>query len=437
MESQGSTADELRSKSACVRSGDDHQTMDVGGHRWPTEVDSWPVCMMMTVEEWRILLVLLSRLEPSRMDEELLRVDGSCLARSRSLCSIVGGGTQWTGTLPYETQMESLVSEPLVSVLVASYNHEHFIEQALDSVVSQSYRNLELIIVDDCSTDGSVARIRSWIKRTGQPTVLIINEANKGICVALNQLFAQSSGEFCVLLDSDDWMEPARIRCHVDHFESLEPDVGLVFGDAALRFEDGLPVGETYLGRTLGHELVPDGAAVFDRLLVSNFIPSSAVTVRRSAIINVGGYDASLSYDDYDMWLRLSHRCRFSYCEGIVANYRLVSSSMSHSIAWKPSMTRSTITIFERWASVDDVRLTYSRRLAVANSLRWLARTIAPFDARCAHGALRTAESLMPSPKWRLIDGLRVFYVPGGARFVEILHIPARRRRSSKVKSAA
>jgi len=327
--------------------------------------------------------------------------------------------------------------EPLVSVLVASFNHERFIEQALDSVVDQSYRNFELIIVDDCSTDGSVARIRHWIERTGQPAVFIINEENKGICAVLNQLFAQSSGQFCIYLDSDDWMEPNRIRHHVNHFESLDPDVVLVFGDASVRHEDGRPRGETFLRLMLGDEAIPGDDAVFDRLLVGNFIPTATVMVRRSAVINVGGYDESLSFDDYDMWLRLSHRFRFSYCDGVVANYRITPSSMTRSVTWEPLMFRSSITIFERWAAVDEVRMVPSRRLAVADHLRWLARKTAPFDAQAANGALRTAEELVPSLKGRLLLGLRVFYWPGGARLVESLSLWARARQLPKAKSAA
>jgi glycosyltransferase involved in cell wall biosynthesis len=329
------------------------------------------------------------------------------------------------------------LSEPLVSVLVASFNHERFIEQALDSVVAQSHRNLELIVVDDCSKDGSVGLIRDWIERTGQPTVLVVNEENRGICAVLNQLFALSSGQLCVLLDTDDWMEPDRIRHHVNHFESMDPDVALVFGDAAVCTEDGRPVGESFLERHLGDELIPVGTAVFDRLLRGNFIPTSAVTLRRSAISDVGGYDESLSYDDYDMWLRLSHRFRFSYCEGVVANYRLVPSSMSHSNAWKPLMFTSTITILERWAVADEVLTVPSRRVAVADHLRWLALKIAPLDTRCANGALRTAEELVPSLKWRLLVGLRVFHLPGGPRLVEGLSVWVRSRRSSKPVSAS
>ena len=328
-------------------------------------------------------------------------------------------------------------TEPLVSVLVASFNHERYVEQALDSVVAQSYLNLELIIVDDCSTDQSVDRIRRWMDRTGQPTVLIVNEENRGICAVLNQLLARSSGEYCVLLDTDDWMEPDRVLRHVDHFASLDPDVVLVFGDAAVHHENGRSVGESFLSQTLGDESVPDGAAVFDRLLKGNFIPTSTVTVRRSAITDAGGYDESLSFDDYEMWLRLSHRSRFSYCDEIVANYRVVASSMSHSDEWMPSMARSTITILQRWAAVDDVQEVPSRCHAVAGHLRRVARSIAPFDAASAQGALRTAEQLVPSFRWRMIDQMRVFHWPGGAALVEGTRALRRSRASRQSASAA
>lgn len=327
------------------------------------------------------------------------------------------------------------MSEPLVSVLVASFNHERFIEQALDSIAVQSHRNFELIIVDDCSTDGSVELIRRWTDRTGLPTVLVVNEWNRGICAVLNQLFALASGEFCILLDTDDWMEPDRIRAHINHFEELDPDIPVVFGDAAMRDEEGRSVGVTFLHSYLRGTPIPDGTAVFDQLLAGNFIPTSAVTVRRSAIVDAGGYDESLSYDDYDMWLRLSHRSRFSYCEGIVSNYRVVSTSMSHSPAWKSSMTRSTITILERWAAVADVREVPFRRVRLADYLRREARVIASSDPRCAQSAMRLAEDLLPSARWRMIDRLRLFHLPGGPALVEYLLRRKRSRRPSNSES--
>lgn len=309
--------------------------------------------------------------------------------------------------------------EPLVSVLVASFNHEPFIEQALDSLTSQIYTNIEVLIVDDCSTDGSVERIRGWMDATDLPVQLIVNQVNRGICGVLNQMVALASGDLLVYLDSDDWMEPDRIRCHVDHFESLGPEVVLVYGDAELCDEAGRPVGETYLRRIFPVGDPPEGSDVFDRLLLGNFIPTPSVTVRRTAIVEIGGYDESLWYDDYDMWLRLSHRHRFSYCDRVVANYRVLDSSMSHSVLTRPAMIRSTITFLERWASSRDVLESSSRRRSLANNLRRQACAIARSDTVRAGEALAVAQRLDPSAKWAMVDASRVLALPGGPRLVE------------------
>jgi alpha-1,3-rhamnosyltransferase len=310
------------------------------------------------------------------------------------------------------------MAAPLVSVLVPSFNHEPFITQALDSITEQSYRNIEVVIVDDCSSDNSVERIREWIDRTTMPVQLVLNDENRGICSVLNQLVSLASGEFLVYLDSDDWFDPDRIQIHVDHFESLGPEVVLVYGDVELWGEDGRRVGATSLQQSFRVGEPPDGSRVFDRLLLANFIPTPAVTVRRSAILEIGGYDESLWFDDYDMWLRLSHRFDFSFCDRVVANYRVLPSSMSHSVAGRPEMARSTIVILERWADTPDVRESLSRRRSLANNLRRQSCKVAPYDLDLARKALATAQRLDPSVQWRCIEALRVLAWPHGPELV-------------------
>ena len=308
--------------------------------------------------------------------------------------------------------------QPLVTVLVPSFNHEPFITQALDSLTSQVYANIEVLIVDDCSSDDSVERIREWMEVTDLPVQLIVNEENRGICGVLNQMVALAAGDLLVYLDTDDWMEPDRIQCHVDHFESLGPEVVAVYGDAELRDEAGRSMGETYLRRIFPVDDPPEGSDVFDRLLLGNFIPTPSVTVRRSAIVEIGGYDESLWYDDYDMWLRLSHRYDFSFCDRVVANYRVLESSMSHSPLTRPAMTHSTISFLERWAESSDVLDSTLRRRWLANNLRRQACTIARSDTARARGALSVAQRLDASAKWTMVDASRVLALPGGPRLI-------------------
>lgn len=297
---------------------------------------------------------------------------------------------------------------PLVSVLVACFNHEPYLEQALDSVAAQTYGNLEIVIVDDCSTDGSVARIESWLARTAVPATFVANETNNGICSVLNDLLALSTGEYCVLLDTDDWLEPDRVQRHVEHFSGVGPEVAVVFSDAHMTDESGRPLNETFLEHTLSGQEVPIDGEVFDRLLSGCFFLTVGVTMRRSAVDDVGGYDETLAYDDYDMWLRLSHRFGFSYCDAVVANYRVIPSSMSHSPQWLVPIADSTIRILIGWAACADVVGVASRRRRVATHLRTQSLVVAPGNIERARQALAAAQELAPSTKWK---GVEIFLV--------------------------
>ena len=85
------------------------------------------------------------------------------------------------------------MENPLVSIFVASYNNAHFIAESLDSVKEQDYRNIELIIVDDASTDNSVEVINAWIRKSAFKCKLVINKSNKGICASSNVFLAHAS----------------------------------------------------------------------------------------------------------------------------------------------------------------------------------------------------------------------------------------------------
>lgn len=323
------------------------------------------------------------------------------------------------------------VDRPLVSVLVACFDHVAHLDRALDSVAAQTYDRLELVIVDDRSTDGSVAGVRRWLERSGMPATFVAHEENVGICAVLNELLSLSTGEYCVLLDTDDWFEPDRVQRHVDRFASLGPEVAVVYGDATIVDESGTSTGESFIEHHLGGRPVPEDDDVFDALLAGNFLPTCAVTVRRSALDDVGGYDETLAYDDFDMWLRLADRYRFVACEGSVANYRLLPGSMSHSPAWSARLAASTIRILAKWVSADAVGSVRSRRHRVAAQLRRQAILVSPGHPDDVRVALRAAERLVPSKPWRIIGRSGLLEWPGGARFVNSTTRLVRRTRAA------
>lgn len=217
---------------------------------------------------------------------------------------------------------------PEVSVLLTSYNHERFVEQALDSVAAQTFRDFELIITDDCSTDASADRIRAWLERTGLGATLIVNGTNLGITKVRNNALRIATGRFVCSLAGDDFYEPDRLAVQVRAFASCEDDVGVVYGDLRLVDEDGCTIAASHLRGPWGAWPPPEGR-VWSRLLAHDFVPTPAVMVRRAALDAVGPYDESLMAEDYDMWLRLADQFEFRFVDACVSNYRILPSSLS------------------------------------------------------------------------------------------------------------
>jgi glycosyltransferase involved in cell wall biosynthesis len=121
--------------------------------------------------------------------------------------------------------LAALPSEPLVSILVANYNYEKYIGQTIESVLSQSYRNWELVVVDDGSTDGSVPLIERWVQRDGR--IRLLRKPNGGHASALNAAFSNCQGNIICLLDSDDLYLPEKLERVIAAF-AARPEVGFL-----------------------------------------------------------------------------------------------------------------------------------------------------------------------------------------------------------------
>src|SRR3954462_6487101 len=123
---------------------------------------------------------------------------------------------------------------PRVSVLLTTFNHVAYVEQALESLRSQSSQDFEVIITDDASIDGSADTIAAWLQRTGFAARLIRNPRNRGICANLNAALALASGEFICSLSGDDAYEPDRIARQLACFLTLPEQVAAVYSDVLL-----------------------------------------------------------------------------------------------------------------------------------------------------------------------------------------------------------
>ena len=205
-----------------------------------------------------------------------------------------------------------IAAKPLVSVIIPAYNAEPFLRETLDSVVAQTYGNLEIIVVDDGSTDGTRELVLSYGAR-----VRYLYQANSGSCSKPRNAGVQiAEGELIAFVDADDVMAPARLAREVETFVS-HPSVGLVFSN----YQDFGDLTSTEGGH---FEVCPRVHALMERrtapaaplilepetstefLLTENF-GSSSPTVRRTVLDALGGYDQTFTpSDDFDFTYRVA-----------------------------------------------------------------------------------------------------------------------------------
>ena len=304
------------------------------------------------------------------------------------------------------------MTQPLVSILVTTYNHAAYLEQALDSVRAQTSGDFELVITDDCSTDDSASVIQAWLERTGMPADFVVNERNLGICASRNRALARSSGRFVCCLSGDDWYEADRVRLQSAFLLTEPDDVAAVYSDVRLVAPDGTVRAESYMGESTRRQGPPEGW-VFEPMHRACFVAATGVMVRRSAIEAVGGYDEDLLFEDWDMWLRLADRYRFRYLDAVVANRRELPTSLFHAGFRTAPLQLSVIRIQEKWLDRDEVA-----RLQSARAIRRAALVVAGQDRRAARAALGRVAAVPGRGRlgWNALEAMLA--IPGTGRLV-------------------
>jgi len=182
---------------------------------------------------------------------------------------------------------------PRVSVVLPTYNRGWILEQAVESVLGQDYANLELIVVDDGSTDGTKGMLSMFGDR-----IAVIRQANRGVSAARNTGIRAATGELIALLDSDDTWLPGKVTAQVAFFSS-HPDA-LVCQTQEIWIRNGVRVNP-------GKRHRKQAGMIFERSLALCLVSPSAVMMRRSLLDEVGLFDEALpACEDYDLWLRIA-----------------------------------------------------------------------------------------------------------------------------------
>jgi glycosyltransferase involved in cell wall biosynthesis len=217
----------------------------------------------------------------------------------------------------------------LVSVICLCFNHARFLVEALDSVRLQTYPHLEIIVVDDASTDKSQQLLQQYA--AAHPQVrLLLHQENTGNCQAFNEALALAAGAFIIDFATDDVMLPGRVAAKVEAFARLDPGYGIVYTDAELIDEKSRPLGYFYQ-RGPGGRIQPAVAVgeVYAEVLERYFISAPTVMIRREVLQQLGGYDASLAYEDFDLLVRAARDFKFYFLDQPLTRRRLHAGQLS------------------------------------------------------------------------------------------------------------
>jgi len=243
---------------------------------------------------------------------------------------------------------------PLVTICIPAYNHERYVGQTIQSVIDQTYENIELIIINDGSTDKTDEIIRKYIPECEKRFVRFEyrNRENKGLSATLNEAVDWAKGKYFSPIASDDVLLKDKISVLVDKLESLDDSYAAAFGNAIFIDENGKeiyldPITLTPTCKEKGFNLFLDLATFrlnlnykdqklfgsYETLLFGNYLPAPAFLGKIDEIKKVGRWTEGNVVEDWEMWLKLSKKYKFAYVDKPVVLYRWHTTNSTKLIA--------------------------------------------------------------------------------------------------------
>jgi glycosyltransferase involved in cell wall biosynthesis len=215
---------------------------------------------------------------------------------------------------------------PLVTILIPAYNAGQYISSTLDSAIAQTYKNLEILVIDDGSCDNTSEIVCRYAQKNKQ--IRLIQQKNSGVAAARNQGIYEARGEFIAPIDADDIWHPQALSKLICEFEKCDFDTGVVYTWSIDIDEVDQPTGGFHAAMVNGD--------IHKTLICHNFIGNASSTlIRKSYLEQVSGYGTYLKADDaqgcedWDLYLRLAEICNFRVVPEFLVGYRKSNSSMS------------------------------------------------------------------------------------------------------------
>lgn len=248
----------------------------------------------------------------------------------------------------------------LVTVGVALYNHEKYIIKCLESVINQSYCNIELIVIDDGSPDNSYNIAKQYIDSVKtEKKIIIKTRPNKGMCNTLNEIANMAKGEYISFLGSDDYWAPNKIEAHVD-FLKKNKDLALVHSNSYIVDDSNNITSKIDFSNKRN-----SGNIFNDIVYGKGGINTPSHLYRTTVYKKIGYYDASLKFEDTDFWLRLTKEFSIGFINEYHSYYRWHGENLSDSKNKLKFYNDEIIKIFKK--NIDDENL---KKYAVAKMYR-------------------------------------------------------------------
>lgn len=216
-----------------------------------------------------------------------------------------------------------------ISIIALCFNHTNFVIETLESILVQNVSELEVLVIDDCSTDDSFEKISSWIKTNQLDWRYLRNSSNQGVSRTLNFAVQQVKGDYIKFIACDDILLPDAIHNLLIYFTQQTEFCGMVFGDMVVINESGSTLTTSYLEDSdFSPEILND--SIFLQLSKKCFVPAPSTMVR-SAVFDRIKFNEELLFEDWDFWLQLSKSYSFAFLSRPIVKYRRLRNSLFHS----------------------------------------------------------------------------------------------------------